>query len=395
MSSKDNMNVVERSPSATLIPDETDQTVPAISAGGTKVKDTADEHVYLSSKLTLPREIMFVTIICLAQFTNTGGLGQTLAIQHVIGQDLGVSRPGKLNPSVLSWLTAGYSLTVGTFILIFGRFGDLFGYKRMVLIGFVWFAVFSMMAGLSVHAKGNGRLVMFVVARVLMGIGPSITMPNALALLGATYPPNGKRKNIVFAIFAAAAPCGSITAAAFAGLFALAWWPWAFFSFAIILAATAVAGFYAIPDIPSKTRDTFHSLQDLAIQLDLLGGFIGVLSLILINFAWNQAPIAGWHAPYVYVALLVGLLLVPVFFYIELHYSSFPLLPLAALDGDVAWVLACLACGWASFGIWFYYTFQTFELLRHGGAGPLLTLAYMCPEGKQLLIEFRVSGSHC
>jgi len=127
----------------------------------------------------------------------------------------------------------------------------------------------------------------------------------------------------------------------------------------------------------------------------LLGGFIGVLSLILINFAWNQAPIAGWHAPYVYVALLVGLLLVPVFFYIELHYSSFPLLPLAALDGDVAWVLACLACGWASFGIWFYYTFQTFELLRHGGAGPLLTLAYMCPEGKQLLIEFRVSGSHC
>lgn len=158
---------------------------------------------------------------------------------------------------------------------------------------------------------------------------------------------------------------------------------WTFFSFAIVLVATVTVGAYAIPDIPSKGRTAQRkmSLRDTLVQLDLLGGFIGIVSLVLINFAWNQAPIASWREPYVYATLIIGIALIPLFFYIELRISPQPLLPLSALTSDVGFVLACLACGWASFGIWFYYTWQTFELLRHGGASPLLATAYMCPEG--------------
>lgn len=179
------------------------------------------KDVYMSEQLSLPREVMFVSVICLAQFMTQVSLGQTLAIQHVLGDSLGLGKPGELNPGVLSWLTAGYSLTVGTFILIAGRLGDFFGYKRMLLIGFSWFALWSLIAGLSIFAKA--KFVLFVFARVLQGIGPSICLPNGLAILGATYP-LGQRKNIVFSIFAATAPCGSITGAVFAGLFALKWW---------------------------------------------------------------------------------------------------------------------------------------------------------------------------
>jgi hypothetical protein len=155
----------------------------------------ADSH-FNASTLSLPREILFVGIICLAQFTTQVGLGQTLFILPVIGRSFKIT-----DPSQLSWLIAGYSLTVGTFIIISGRLGDIFGYKRMLLIGFTWFALWSMVAGLSVYSNH----VLFVFARVFQGIGPAITLPNGVALLGSTYPP-GPRKDMVFALFGACAP---------------------------------------------------------------------------------------------------------------------------------------------------------------------------------------------
>ncbi len=58
----------------------------------------------------------------------------------------------------------------------------------------------------------------------------------------------------------------------------------------------------------------------------------------------------GWQEPYVYVLLIVALLLVPLFFYIEFRLSAAPLLPVEALTVDVGFVIAGIACGWSSFG---------------------------------------------
>ena len=141
----------------------------------------------IAETLPLPREILFVGIVVLAQFTTQAGLGQGLATLHVVGRSFGIT-----DQSQLSWLIAGYSLTIGSFILISGRFGDMFGYKKLLIIGFSWFAVWSLVAGLAVYSNH----VLFVFARVLQGIGPAITLPNGLALLGATYAP-GRRKDMV------------------------------------------------------------------------------------------------------------------------------------------------------------------------------------------------------
>jgi MFS family permease len=151
---------------------------------------------------TLPplQEFLFVCLLCSAQFVTQVGLLNTLNILHIIGSDLGITDPG-----VLSWLIAGYSLTVGTFILLSGRCGDLFGYKIMVIIGYAWFGIWNVVAGCSVYAPGNGGQVLFIVARVLSGIGPAILLPNALGLLGATYE-EGRKKDMVFSFFGACAP---------------------------------------------------------------------------------------------------------------------------------------------------------------------------------------------
>lgn len=98
---------------------------------------------------------------------------------------------------------------------------------------------------------------------------------------------------------------------------------------------------------------------------------------VLFNFAWNQAPLVGWSKPYVYVVMIIGMLFIPLFFYIELRVSKNPLIPFDALTGDVALVLACVACGWGCFGVWFYYGWQFAEVSR--GASPLLASAWFSP----------------
>ena len=143
---------------------------------------------------------------------------------------------------------------------------------------------------------------------------------------------------------------GTIVGGAFAALFALTWWPWAFFSFAIVLAIITVVAAFVIPDPPKKAEFENKSLREKLKLLDLPGAVVGITALVLFNFAWNQAPIVGWEKAYVYVTMLIGILLVPVFLYIEFRVAKAPLVPFEALSVDVGFVLACIACGWSSFG---------------------------------------------
>ncbi|KEF58035.1 uncharacterized protein A1O9_05958 [Exophiala aquamarina CBS 119918] len=334
----------------------------------------------LSSAPALPliHEVLFVAIVCLAQLCTQVSFGQVLFILPVIGESFSLS-----DESELSWLVAGYSLTVGTFILISGRFGDVFGYKRMLIIGYGWFALWTMICGLSVYSNH----ILFIFARVLQGVGPAIILPNGLALFGAFYPP-GPRKNMAFALFGACAPGGGILGGASAAVFALAWWPWTFWSLALIIAIITVSAIFIVPDPQASSKQApkqpkpsptnlQSSLWEMVQLLDLAAAAVGITALVLFNLSWNQAPIVGWQQPYVYVTLIISALLVPLFFYIEFRVSKNPLLPLDAFTSDTGFVLGCIACGWSSFGIFILYFVKFCTTLRH--ATPLQTVAWGSP----------------
>ena len=347
-----------------------EESIQSESEGRLELAKTGTSDPAIADTLPLWREILFVGIISSAQFTTQAGLGQCLAILQVIGDTFKITNPGDL-----SWLIASYSLTVGTFILVAGRFGDLFGYKKMLVIGYFWFSLWSMVAGLAYYSNH----VLFNFARTFQGIGPAIMLPNALAILGSTYAP-GPRKHMVFAIFGATAPGGAITGAVFAGIFNLTLWPWTFWSFAITLACLAFGTILFVPDPPRKIRSHSHrrSWSETIAQLDFLGAVTGLVGLVLINFSWNQAGVVSWSAePYLWVLLILGALSVGVFFYVEFKVSSTPLLPFDAFNSDVGFVLGAVACGWACFGIWVYYTWEFYIQLRH--ATPLQTAAWNAP----------------
>ncbi|KAE8341758.1 hypothetical protein BDV24DRAFT_150881 [Aspergillus arachidicola] len=289
------------------------------------------------------REILFIVVVCMAQFMTQAGLCISIAPVYLIGKSFQTSIPGEL-----SWFAAAYSLTVGTFILICGRLGDVFGHRLMFIIGFAWFGLWSLLAGFSVWSNQ----VFFDCCRALQGMGPAMLLPNAIAILGRAYPP-GLRKEMIFSFFGATAPSGFIIGGVFSSILAQMTW-------------------CRVLVIPHTSRPHFQKDLPIWVRLDLLGAAAGIIALILINFAWNQAALVGWTTPYTYVLLIVGFIIFGGFLWIE-RIAQCPLLPSAVFTGDLAWVLGCIAAGWSSFGIIIYYFYQFMEEVK--GNSPLLATA--------------------
>ncbi|KAI0425942.1 major facilitator superfamily transporter [Xylaria sp. FL1042] len=338
--------------------------------------------IFLKKPMSLAHELAFLTIVSTANFTPHSGFHQTLCILQLISADLGATEPAQL-----VWLMAGYGLTVGTFILLAGRLGDIYGYKRLFLIGNLWFALSSLLAGFAIFIPIRSstyrqtRYTIFLLARLLQGVGPALMIPNGVALLGVTYVP-GPRKAMLFAIFGAMAPASAIISPAITSLFALLWWPYAFWAFAIVLVGVAVAGLFVIPD-PLATSESniyagrqYQGIIDLCAELDVLGALSGVSGLVLISVALNQGSLAGWKNAYVSVMFVAGILLCAMFILIE-KCARKPLIPLEALNMGVGFVLAAIGCGWGCFGIYIFYIWKFYEVLR--GASPLLATAWHSP----------------
>ncbi|KIW72883.1 hypothetical protein PV04_01044 [Phialophora macrospora] len=312
---------------------------------------------------SVAHEVAFIAVISSAQLMTQAALAQSIAPLHVIGRSFNTTNPGQL-----SWLAAGYSLTVGTFILPAGRWGDLYGHKLLFISGYFWFAVWSLVAGLAVYSHS---LVFFAFCRGMQGIGPAILLPNGVAILTRTYPP-GPRKNMVLSIFGATAPSGFVIGALFSGIFTqFVWWPWAYWVMAMVATTIGVLALFVIPRMPVEgPRPTFK-------ELDAMGTVVGVVGLIFFNFAWNQGPAAGWGKVYVYVLLILGVILLVIFFWLERHRASYPLVPMSLLTVDTKLVFGCEAFGWMSFGIWVFYLWQFLELER--GQSILLSTAQLSP----------------
>lgn len=330
--------------------------------GSTREDKSADENADETPQqpINLVREVLFVAVVCNAQLLTQAGLGISIAPLHIIGQEFRASE------AQLSWFPAAYSLTVGTFILFAGRLGDLFGHRRMFMIGWAWYGLWSLLAGVAVY---SGQ-IFFDICRALQGIGPAILLPNALAILGRTYPA-GPRKDMIFSIFGATAPGGFLLGAIFSSLLSqLAWWPWAYYVLCIYCVGLAVLSFFAIPkDEPRKEKIMLA-------MFDVPGTIAGVTGLLLVNIAWNQSAISGWQEPYNYVFLITGFVCLVGFGYIETK-ARYPLLAVSRFASSTLYVLACISAGWACFGIWVYYLWQMMEVLRR--VTPLLACAYYAP----------------
>lgn len=325
-------------------------------------------------EMTILREVLFVGICAVSHLMTQAALGQALAPIDIISPTF-----GSLNPGQQSWFIAAYSLTVGTFIMMSGQLGDIFGHKRVFAFGYAWLGGWSCFAGFSAYTESQ---IFFDVCRAMQGIGPALLMPNALALFGRAYPP-GIRKNIVFSIFGALAPAGFVIGAASGSLFAeLAWWPWAFWSYGI---AAFVLGALALLIIPKPLSER----PEIRPAFDWSGSLLVVAGLVLVNVAFNNAPLYGWGKPHVYFILIMGLMCLGGFIWVEIRAVN-PLLPVRALSSTVGYVLALVGVGWGSFSIWVFYNVRFLQHIR--GATPLEVSAQYAPAVVAGLVAAGLTG---
>lgn len=112
------------------------------------------------------------------------------------------------------------------------------------------------------------------------------------------------------------------------------------------------------------------------LSFDWAGCILGVSGLVLFNFGWNQAGVVGWQEPYTYALMIVGLILLGLLCHVELNVAKKPLLPMRSLSRATILALGCIVAGWASFGVWVWFSQEFLMKLR--GATPLLTVAETC-----------------
>ncbi|MDQ3165598.1 MAG: MFS transporter, partial [Actinomycetota bacterium] len=103
---------------------------------------------------------------------------------RAIGADLGADLAD------LQWVVNAYMLTLSSLILVAGSLGDLFGRRRVFLLGVVWFAAASVLCGLAQDP------LLLIVARALQGVGGALLTPGSLAILQASFAPGERARAI-------------------------------------------------------------------------------------------------------------------------------------------------------------------------------------------------------
>lgn len=205
--------------------------------------------------------------------------------------------------AAMQFVVAGYALTYAMLLITGGRLGDLYGRKRLFIIGLSGFVLASSLGGLAPDAT------ILIIARLLQGAAAGLLFPQILALIQVTF--QGKERDRAFGLYGVTiglSQAGGLLLGSFllaANLFGLTWRPLFLINFPIGVAALALAG----PFI----RETRTPPSQ---KLDLGGAGIITLGLALLIFPLVQGRDMGWPW-WIFLCLVLALLLLIGFYYYE------------------------------------------------------------------------------
>jgi EmrB/QacA subfamily drug resistance transporter len=223
-----------------------------------------------------------------------------------IREDLGFSEGS------LAWVANAYLLTFGGFLLLAGRLGDLFGHRRLFLLGIVLFTLASLGAGLA-----NSQALL-VGARAVQGLGGAIVSAVALSLILTLFTEPTERAKAMGVFGFVTAGGGSIGVLLGGILTETLSWNWIFLVNVPIGLAAVVAARLVLPGIAVGAASR---------RLDVAGAVTVTASLILAVYAIVNGNTMGWtSARTLGLLALAGALLVS-FIAIEAKGSA-PLMPL-------------------------------------------------------------------
>jgi EmrB/QacA subfamily drug resistance transporter len=210
----------------------------------------------------------------------------------------------------VQWVVEAYGLTLAALILVGGSMGDLFGRRRIFLLGVGLFAVASMFCGLAASIQ---QLIM---ARAVQGVGAAFLIPQSLALISASFAEKGRGRAI--GTWSGSTAITTAIGPVIGGWLIEHWsWRWAFFLNVPIAAAVVVIALWRVPENRSGQRQ----------HIDWWGALTATLSLGGLVYGFIESASLGWKNPLVLGNLAGGVICLIVFAFIEAR-EELPMVPL-------------------------------------------------------------------
>src|SRR5271154_6896165 len=218
-----------------------------------------------------------------------------------IQRELGLSGTG------VQWAVNAYLLSLAALFAFGGRLADTVGHRKMVTLGVILFAGSSALCGLT--PKGSLAEAWIVTFRVLQGAGGAIMFPAALAIVVQTFElrERGKALALFFGIAGGLTAIGPILGGY------LTQWTWRAIFWVNIPIAVIALILIAISKPVTEHRPA---------RMDYRGLLLIASGVGLSVFGFQQSSIWGWSDPATGACIALGVVLLVVFYFVELGTSS-------------------------------------------------------------------------
>ena len=276
-----------------------------------------------------------LAICCAAQFMVVLDVAIVNVALPQMRESLGLSVAGE------QWVVNAYTLTFAGFLMLGGRAADLFGRRRIFIIGLTVFTVCSLIGGL---AQSGAWLI---TARAAQGIGGAILAPATLSILVTTFTDPGERRRALGAWSATAASGAAIGVLAGGVLTSLLDWRWVLFVNVPIGIVLLGGAWVALPRGGQRGQRK---------TLDLTGAITVTAGLAVLVYGIVSTDVHPWGSAQTIVSLAIGLALLAVFFVTEARFAKDPLIPLSIFKRRSLSVANGIAVtiGSAIFGTYFF-----------------------------------------
>ena len=248
-----------------------------------------------------------LAICCAAQFMVVLDVVIVNVALPQMRSSLGLSVAGE------QWVVNAYTLTFAGFLMLGGRAADLFGRRRVFLVGLSLFTLFSLLGGVA----QNGPWL--IAARAAQGLGGAILAPATLSILVTAFTDVGERRRALGAWSATVASGAAVGVLAGGILTNFLGWRWVLFVNIPIGIVLLAGAWVALPrDVaPMKSR-----------SLDLTGAITVTAGLAVVVYCIVSTDSYAWGSARTLVTLAIGLALLAIFFVTESRFARDPLVPL-------------------------------------------------------------------
>jgi EmrB/QacA subfamily drug resistance transporter len=254
-----------------------------------------------------PRRWHALALVCIAFFMVVLDVSIVNVALPSMATDL------ELSQNTLQWIVTAYSLAFGGFLLLGGRAADVFGRRKVFMLGMGLFTFASLMCG---FAESGAWLIAF---RAVAGLGGAIVSPATLSIINAAFRHGGAERNKAFGIWGAIAGSGAAAGVLLGGVLTeYLGWEWIFF----VNVPVGITVLALTPWLVSEGR-----AEDVDPHTDPFAAVLVTAGLVAFVYAMSEAPDAGWLSLQTIGLTILAVILIAAFFVKETRTDS-PLVPL-------------------------------------------------------------------